>query len=485
MTPEEEIASGQQTAPQATSAEVFQRLAFTDELTGLRNNRFLKYRAPGIIIAARKARTSICLAMMDMDGFKKVNDTYGHQAGDTLLSNFGKMISDYVAKRGIPIRYAGDEFAALLYNMDKPNAKRFMDGFLRKVNEAKIDIGDGVSLPIKISIGIASYPNDAEDYESLFKRSDEALYTAKESGKNMVITYPDEGKLVAPGNISTLFPVEQMVGFDELFSELKLHTIDRVVGGDAQQEVSLVIGGRGTGKTRLLQELRKSAENRGLATIYATGIPSQKSPYVSLIKAVSEPLNHDQDLLKEIAVMLSTNERKELASSIPILDTLPAPPPSDEPEDRNTLVFKALTKILFGLLRKGRLLIIIDDSHLVDQSSLQFIDSFVSESSSSKIDLAFGVLTQAEGGAESNLSSLVRAIPKLAQKSEIYRCELKPLGELSIANIIYQITGHVKISAVSLRALATRSGGNPLFIEGLLKLAIERGLIKYDGTNWK
>ncbi|MCK5832349.1 diguanylate cyclase [bacterium] len=474
-----------QAAFQQTSAEVYQRLAFTDELTGLRNNRFLKYRAPAYISAARKARVSLCLAMMDMDGFKKVNDTYGHKAGDTLLANFGKMIADYIAKRGIPIRYAGDEFAAILYNIDKPNAKSFFDGFLRKVNDAEVDIGDGVSLPIRISIGLASYPNDAEEYESLFKRADEALYAAKDSGKNRVITYPDEGKLVAPGNISTLFPVDEMVGFEEVFTELKLHTVDRVIGSKSIQEIALVCGGRGSGKTRLLQELKKSAENRGMSTIYATGMPSQNNPYAPLIKAISDPLNRDQDLLKEIAVSLTLAERRELASSIPNLDTLPAATTPGEQEGRNTLIFKALNKILFGLLRRGRVLIVIDDAHLADQSSLQFLDSFVSEFSNSKIDLAFGIITQAEGGAESNLSALVRAIPKIAQSSEVFRTELSPLRDLAIAGIIYQITGHIKIPPVSLNALLARTRGNPLFVEELLKLAIERGLIQYDGTNWK
>jgi len=473
-----------QSSIQQPSADIYQRLAFTDELTGLRNHRFLKYRAPAYINAARKSRVNLCLAMMDMDGFKNVNDTYGHNAGDMLLANFGKLITDYVGKHGVPIRYAGDEFVALLYDMNKSSSKRFFDGFLRKLDETHIDIGDGQTLKIKISIGIASYPNDAEDYESLFKRSDEALYVAKESGKGIVLTYPDEGKLVAPGNISTIFPVEEMVGFDGVLSELKLLTIDRVVGAEAQQEIAFVCGDRGAGKTRLLQELRKSAENRGISTIFATGAPSQNSPYMPLIKAIAEPLNNDNELLSEIALKLTMFERKELVSSIPALDSL-QPTIMGDKEDRDTLVFKALNKILFGLLRNSRLLIVLDDAHLIDLSSLRFIDSFVSEFSKSNIDLAFGIITQVEGGAESNLANLVKAIPKLAQTAEISRVELPKLGDLAIAGIIYQITGHIKIPPLSLKALLTRTDGNPLFVEEQLKLAIERGLIEYDGTNWR
>ncbi|MCD6501077.1 diguanylate cyclase [bacterium] len=470
---------------QQLSVEAYQRLAFTDELTGLRNNRFLKYRAPAYINAARKTRTVFCLAMMDMDGFKRVNDTYGHKAGDTLLANFGKLISEYIGKHGVPIRYAGDEFAALLHNIDKASAKRFFDGFLRKLNETPIDIGDGVNLLIKISVGIASYPNDAEDYESLFKRSDEALYAAKESGKGMVITYPDEGKLVAPGNISTLFPVEEMVGFDKVFAELKLHTIDRPVGDKTIQEIAFVCGDRGSGKTRLLQELRKSAENRGISTIFVTGAPAKESPYLLLIKAVADLLNQDQELLKEITLNLTSYERKELEPSIPSLESLPPAAIKGDKEPRDTLVFKALNKILFTLLRKGRVLVILDDAHLIDLPSLQFLDTFVSEISKNKIDIAVGIITQAEGGAESNLANFIRAIPKISQSAEVYKLELPRLGELAIAGIIYQITGHIKIPPGALNALHERTEGNPLFVEEQLKLAIERGLIEYDGTNWK
>ena len=473
--------------PSGKSAPDLRRLAFTDELTGLKNSRFLKYRAPAYINAAKKAGAPLCMAMMDMDGFKNVNDTYGHKAGDTLLANFGKMVAEHIGKAGVPIRYAGDEFAALLFNMDKSKSLDFMNEFLEKLSGKPIDIGDGNELPIRISVGLAGYPNDAQEYETLFKRADEALYAAKESGKGRVIAYPDEGKLVALGNISTLFPVEDMIGFEGVFADLKLNTIDRAVGDRAQPELPIVVGPRGAGKTRVLTELKKEAETRGIEAVYLTGMPTQNRPYDVMVKAFADVFRTHPEYLSEIGGSLNAQEREILMPDIPGLteleETDERAPANDTPE---TTTFKALNKILFGLLREGRLLMIVDDAHIVDKATLRFIDSFVSEFPNSKLDLAFAITTEEDVGetSESNLTQLMGNLSKAANKAEIHRMEMTPLDVTDIAHFIYQITGHIDIPPEVLRALLDRTNGNPLFIEETLKVCIERELISYDGASW-
>ncbi len=475
------------------SEEELRRLAFSDELTGLKNRRFLRNRVPLFINMASKRSGSVTLAMLDLDGFKSVNDTYGHMAGDTLLQFFAEAISERVGDKGIPIRFAGDEFTVVFRDHSKAQAKAILDGLIERLSDSPIDVGDNNEVVIGVSIGIANYPIDARDYENLFKRADEALYHAKDSGKNRTVVYPDEGKLVAVGNISTLFPVDKTVGFEEFLNSLKLLTVDRIIGENSVPELPVIFGPRGSGKTRILNELRKIAEQMGHGVIFAAGQPESSRPYIALIKAFGEKLRRDPVLLTEIAGEFTFEEKKELTKNIPELAELPDPPGEDfngtgrtgrAGENVDTLIFKALNKILFGILRKGRQLIVIDNAQSVDTTSLGFLDSFMTEFPQSEIDLVFAINASSESEFENNMMHFLGGMARTAQIAEITRLKIPPLTAKDIAGMLYEITGRIDYPMENLDILTERSGGNPLFIEELLKLLIERGLIEYDGADW-
>jgi diguanylate cyclase (GGDEF)-like protein len=125
------------------------------------------------------------VVIIDIDHFKKVNDQYGHMDGDMVL----KTICSLIQKRlpvGILARYGGEEFVLVLPEMLEDEAYQFMERLREEINQYDFRSGDGTRIPVSFSGGLANYPNISGSYEGLLHLADEALYEAKNSGRNQV-----------------------------------------------------------------------------------------------------------------------------------------------------------------------------------------------------------------------------------------------------------------------------------------------------------
>jgi diguanylate cyclase (GGDEF)-like protein len=153
-----------------------------DELTDLVNRSFLKAALPNYIGLCDRNKTSLAFLSIDLDGFKAVNDQFGHAAGDEVLRASARRIVG--ARRGsdVSIRMGGDEFALVLYDANRAGARTAAMHLLESLSE-EIVTPFG-TMQISASIGIALYPDDAQDIDSLLIHADKALYAAKRSGKN-------------------------------------------------------------------------------------------------------------------------------------------------------------------------------------------------------------------------------------------------------------------------------------------------------------
>lgn len=158
-------------------------LGHYDSLTGLPNRVLLMDRLQIGIAHAKRHKTPYCLMYVDLDKFKQVNDSLGHDQGDLLLKEVAQRLLKYV-KRGIDTvaRIGGDEFIVLLANQQREDLMRIADAILSAMQETFYLEGNAAN--ISASIGIALYPDDGEDVKSLIKAGDTALYEAKKSGKN-------------------------------------------------------------------------------------------------------------------------------------------------------------------------------------------------------------------------------------------------------------------------------------------------------------
>ena len=163
------------------------RLIFEDELTGIYNRRFLyQYLQSKVEWDALETRP-FSLLMMDVDNFKQINDRFGHQVGDQALIWVAGLIKEVAGEDGLAVRYAGDEFMLLLQT-DKQASLQKGDDLYKRVHERSFQPSTiGNPLPITLSIGVASAPEDARNIKALIQRADKALYSAKKKGRDQVI----------------------------------------------------------------------------------------------------------------------------------------------------------------------------------------------------------------------------------------------------------------------------------------------------------
>ncbi|MGK5681970.1 diguanylate cyclase domain-containing protein [Actinoplanes sp. URMC 104] len=174
--------AGMRQAAQAHVAELSHQ-AFHDSLTGLPNRTHLIERAERAVRDAAGAHGRVALLMLDLNGFKQVNDTAGHQAGDVLLQQVAKRLLGAVRDDDVVCRLGGDEFAILL-TRDPDEAASSAVAFRICDRLREPFTIDGRELSVGGSVGIALYPDDATDYETLMKRADSAMYHAKRDTKH-------------------------------------------------------------------------------------------------------------------------------------------------------------------------------------------------------------------------------------------------------------------------------------------------------------
>ena len=182
-----------ESAKSMTSSLNFQKvkeLAIRDGLTGLYNHRHFQEMLSYTIVHSDRYSAQASLLMIDVDDLKIINDTYGHQAGDTVLSSIGNVLSETLRKVDIPARYGGDEFAVILPNTNKPGSIAVAEKIRSRLKRVSLR-SDSREIPVTFSMGIATYPQCAASKELLIEKSDRALYESKNHGKNKITHYED------------------------------------------------------------------------------------------------------------------------------------------------------------------------------------------------------------------------------------------------------------------------------------------------------
>ena len=165
-------------------------MATTDGLTGLTNHRTFQARFEDLLQRAQRHGHKVALLLCDVDHFKKVNDTYGHPVGDEVLRRVAKVLQEVPRKIDIPARYGGEEFCVLLDNVDVAQAKAVADRIRIEISKVVVDTDKG-PLSVTESVGVAAFPDDGRDRATLIERADLALYHAKHTGRNRVVTWAE------------------------------------------------------------------------------------------------------------------------------------------------------------------------------------------------------------------------------------------------------------------------------------------------------
>ena len=163
------------------------RLANEDDLTGLKNRRAWMDEAQQQLQLAKRLKTPLSVLVLDVDHFKKVNDTHGHPAGDAVLRGLGQLLSLCLRVTDIPGRLGGEEFAVLAPGTDAKGALQIAETLRNAIAQERIEDA-GLSLQVTASIGVASMPAGLPDVDldDLMRAADQALYSAKQNGRNRV-----------------------------------------------------------------------------------------------------------------------------------------------------------------------------------------------------------------------------------------------------------------------------------------------------------
>ncbi len=167
--------------------ESLKQQAIRDPLTGLYNRRYLLETMGHELSRATRRNQQLGVLMMDLDHFKKFNDEYGHDAGDFILSEFGRLVKLFIRNGDIPCRYGGEEFAVLLPEADAESASHIASRIAQKVREHDFVFNNRSHGPVTVSIGVALFPENGRSPEDLLKQADRALYEAKKSGRDRVV----------------------------------------------------------------------------------------------------------------------------------------------------------------------------------------------------------------------------------------------------------------------------------------------------------
>lgn len=157
-------------------------LAMRDQLTGLYNRHFLLEAANQRVARAVRQNTSVSLLVIDLDHFKQINDSKGHSAGDIVLRALAKLLQNECRQEDIIARFGGEEFVVLLDECDRSIAIGIAERIRQHVEELAPN-----GIKVTASIGVAELDNGRENFAELFKRADDAMYEAKNSGRNKVI----------------------------------------------------------------------------------------------------------------------------------------------------------------------------------------------------------------------------------------------------------------------------------------------------------
>lgn len=158
-------------------------LVITDDLTGLYNSRQFGLLIENEVKRSCRYGEQFSLIFLDLDHFKKINDTYGHLVGSRILGEFGKLVGKHIRVSDLAARYGGDEFAIILPHTGKEQAVKMADNLLDAMRETFFVSDDNFAIKLTASFGVATFPLDADNRAGLIKSADSAMYEAKAGGR--------------------------------------------------------------------------------------------------------------------------------------------------------------------------------------------------------------------------------------------------------------------------------------------------------------
>jgi diguanylate cyclase (GGDEF)-like protein len=188
--------------------ETLRNQSIRDPLSGLFNRRYMEESLEREFSRAARNKTSVAILMMDIDHFKRFNDTFGHQAGDALIRTLGDFLSRSTRGQDIACRYGGEEFALVLSDCPLEGALQRAETLRQEVKQLTVQYAGQLLGTISVSIGLALCPDHGSTISEVLRAADQALYCAKREGRDRVSVWTAESVLSETGSHPRISPSE-------------------------------------------------------------------------------------------------------------------------------------------------------------------------------------------------------------------------------------------------------------------------------------
>jgi diguanylate cyclase (GGDEF)-like protein len=457
------------------------RLIFEDELTGIHNRRFLLSYLEHKVRWESGQDYPLSLLMIDVDSFKLINDTYGHDIGDQALSWLAALLRESAGDQGIPIRYGGDEFVLVLPQAGRDEARQMADRLLQRTRDRSFRIRDlDVTVPIGLSIGLATAPDDASSNSGLFQAADTALFHAKQSGRDQAASAADvDPEKVFPKTALYRLKATGIVGRDE-----ELASVSEALDGLSRHKSQFVIleGAPGMGKSTLLDEVRRNlAGDDTFCVARLAGDPQEAyRPYYLASRMLLALLNQRADKGAELLRELGDEELGHLAEVLPQLGH--AETGGDGSAKRHG-IFATLADLMPRVVDYRPLVLLIDDLQFADEATLLLlrvlsqtnkITSFVCASSLEFLRLS----------GEEEASPLERFYSANHKELGIRRVKLRPLNEDDIGEYLKDVFPSLRTPPDFEAELSYITNGNPLFLGEIVRKLVTDRKVTLVGKEW-
>ena len=459
------------------------KLIFEDDLTSIFNRRFLlNYFQNKVTWNALKDHP-LSLIMMDLDRFKKINDTFGHPVGDQVLIWVAGLLKDVAGQKGFAIRYAGDEFMILLPQTDKQAAMEVGASLLKRTHEESLSMDELDSdLKIALSMGVASAPEDAQSGQNLIQKADTALYYAKKAGGDLIA---NAGEII-PEKVFAKTAIYQLEGAKIVGREQQLTQVVSALKkfGQRQNQFLILEGAAGMGKSEFLEMIRRYISRSKIWQVKVNGVPQEMfNPYYLTANIIVAILNQRQDKGAKVFEELSPRGVSYLAQILPQLGVEVEPPGDEDERTQREGIFNTLLEFIPKILDHRPIILFIDDLHFGDEATLilllrliilQEIPIFICSTS----------METKDSGGQDEMVPLEKIYATYHQDPGIQKIYLTALTDTDIANHIQRLFPNITLPEDFEKDLEQITQGNPLFLGGILRKLVLDEKISLKSQQW-
>ena len=471
------------------------RLIFEDELTGIHNRRFLHSYIEHKVHWDSEDSFPLSLLVADVDLFKDVNDTYGHDGGDEVLVFVAGLLTEVAGDSGYPIRFGGDEFMVLLPKTELGQAVQHAHRLSQLTKERTLRLANSKGeLTISLSIGVAAARSDATSGNELIRIVDTALYTSKQLGRNHVSVASD----IDAEKTYRKTALHRLNDAEIAGRSRELSAVSEALGSLSLGKSKFVVieGESGMGKSTVIETIRGSlGSNDALHVVRVAGQRQEGyRPYYVLGHVLVALLNQRADKGGSVLDTLDDNELHYLGHVLPHLDNLSglnglSGRGANVDEDqvrRREGIFVTLVQLIGKLLDRQPLVLLIDDVHFADEASLVMLRTLFMRKELSLLvcGTATGTVVPVMMSQEEESPPWVRFVESHGDEIGINILQLEPLREDDIAQHLAGVFPGIDLPDGFEKDLAEITQGNPLFLAEIVRKLVLDQKLHLVGQRW-